>query len=321
MAGEHREGEIFMIDLHCDTVLKLMDYPGTGLAENSFSVDLGKLRQAGAIGQFFALFVDKQKYPDSFKRCQAMARLFLQELAVSPDYIRLVRNGRELRENHVAGRISAFLTIEEGGVLQGSLDTLQEFYHQGVRLITLTWNYPNEIGYSHLQSEELASGLTAFGCELVEAMQALGMIIDVSHLSDQGFYDVASLVSRPFIASHSNCRSVTRHSRNLSDDMIHLLADKGGVMGLNFANHFLGASPVSRLDDMVTHVKHMRKVGGIDVIALGTDFDGINCSVEIAHSGQLPKLFHALRLQGFTEEEVEKIAWKNALRVIDDTLK
>ena len=310
-----------MIDLHCDTIAKLIDYPEVHLAENSFSVDLKKLRQAGAIAQFFALFVDKQEYPDSLGRCQAMLAIFRRELAASSAAIGLTRNGRELRENQEKGQISAFLTIDDGGVLQGSLDILEDFYQQGVRLITLTWNYPNEIGYPHLHPEGYRLGLTSFGKELVEAMQALGMLVDVSHLSDQGFYDVVSLASRPFVASHSNCRAVTNHSRNLTDEMIHLLADKGGVMGLNFANAFLGSSAISQISDMVTHLQHMKKVGGVDVIALGTDFDGIGCEVEIANSGQLDKLFQALKINGFKESEIEKIAWKNALRVIDDTLK
>ncbi len=310
-----------MIDLHCDTITKLIDSADSTLAENSFSVDLKKLHKASAMAQFFALFVNKQQYPDSLARCQAMAATFFRELAVSAADIRLTRNGHELRENQAQGKISAFLTIEEGGVLQGSLDVLEDFYQQGVRLITLTWNYPNEIGYPHLHPEGYRLGLTAFGCDLVEAMQALGMLVDVSHLSDQGFYDVVSLVSSPFVASHSNCRAVTNHSRNLTDEMIRLLADKGGVMGLNFANAFLGSNPISQMSDMVAHLKHMKNVGGIDVIALGTDFDGIDCAVEIADSGQLDKLFQILRVNGFTEGEIEKIAWRNALRVIDDTLR
>lgn len=309
-----------MIDLHCDTLWKLMADKEASLRENSYAVDVRKLREAGTYGQFFALFMDKQEHPDCFARCQSMLERFQNEVAAIPDELRLVRNGTELRECRQAGKIGAFLTIEEGAALAGSMKNLYYFYSQGIRLLTLTWNYPNEIGWPHLYHEGQRLGLTEFGRDVVGEMGRLGMLVDVSHLSDQGFYDVAETLNGPFVASHSNCRALTNHSRNLSDPMIRRLAENGGVMGLNFSNHFLGNSATSLVTDMVHHIKHMKQVGGIDVIALGTDFDGIDCSVEIAHSGQMGKLWHALEQAGFKEREIEKIAWKNAWRVIDSVL-
>jgi membrane dipeptidase len=190
----------------------------------------------------------------------------------------------------------------------------------GVRLITLTWNFPNEIGFPNCQNEYMNKGLTEFGKEVVYEMNKLGMVIDVSHLSDGGFYDVANLSSKPFVASHSNSRSIRSHTRNLTDDMIRTLAEKGGVTGINFCAAFLGSSRDGRIDDMVEHIKHLRNIGGIDVIALGSDFDGIGNDVEIKDSSEMNKLAYELSKQGFNDDEIEKIFFKNALRVIKEVL-
>ena len=212
------------------------------------------------------------------------------------------------------------MTIEEGGALQGRLENLRNFYRLGVRLVTLTWNYPNEIGYPNCEMKYRGQGLTEFGQQVVAEMNNLGMIIDVSHLSDQGFYDVATLSKKPFIASHSNARAVQDHSRNMTDEMIRIVAQKGGVMGINFSGDFLGGTKNSNVADMVSHIKHIYQVGGLDVIALGTDFDGIDSNLEIANIGEIHKLTDELSKNGFTAAAIEKIAYQNTLRVIKDCL-
>ena len=309
------------IDLHCDTILRLMEAGDHfGLYSNPFSVDIEKLRESQAQAQFFALFVNKAKTSDPLARALAMADRFHYELAQNQQDIALAGNYAELLQNRSEGKISAFLTIEEGGVFKGELDNIEKFYHLGVRLITLTWNYPNEIGYPNSLPECREQGLTPFGQDVVAKMNRLGMLVDVSHLSDKGFYEVAALSAKPFVASHSNARTLAEHPRNLTDDMIKLLADKGGIMGLNFEKSFLGEAPVSRVDDMVLHIEHIRKVGGIEVIAIGSDFDGISPELEIAHAGEMNKLINALTKRGFKQDEVEKICWGNALRIIKETL-
>jgi len=311
-----------LIDLHCDTILKFMESTEpTGLWENKFSVDIQKLVRGNVAAQFFALYVDLAKTDTPMETCLAMLDRFHQEIDQNREHIRLATCSGDLSDNVAAGKISAFLTIEEGAALQGKLANLRNFYRLGVRLITLSWNYPNEIGFPNAIEEFRDKGLTEFGCEVVSEMNRLGMLIDVSHLSDGGFYDVARLSQQPFVASHSNARAVTGHSRNLTDDMIRMLAGKGGVTGINFAQNFLGDDPeLSHIDDMVRHIMHIRKIGGIDVVAVGTDFDGIEPRQEIADSGEIGKLATALTVAGFTETELEKIYYQNALRVIQDVL-
>lgn len=309
-----------IIDLHCDTIMHLMDQPELKLQKNNLSVDIQKLKKANVLAQFFALYIDLVEQPNALQRCLSMLDLFHQEVAANSTEIALARNYQEVVINQQLGKVSAFLTIEEGGALQGRLENLRNFYRLGVRLITLTWNYPNEIGYPNCELKYSTQGLTKFGQQVVEEMNKLGMMIDVSHLSDQGFYDVAKLSCKPFVASHSNARSVQNHGRNLTDDMIRMVAQKGGVMGINFAGDFLDGSTDSKIQDMVAHIKHIYQVGGLEVIALGTDFDGIECNLEIANMGEIHKLTDALSKNGFTEADIEKIAYQNTLRVVKDCL-
>jgi membrane dipeptidase len=189
--------------------------------------------------------------------------------------------------------------------------------------MTLLWNYENQLGYPNFQIEHKDKGLKEFGIQVVEEMNRLGMLIDVSHLSDGGFYDVAKYSKQPFVASHSNARECTMHLRNLTDDMIRVLAEKGGIMGLNFESFFLNEgepTALSTVEDMIRHLKHIRNVGGIDVMAIGTDFDGTMHSSQIAHLGEMEKLTVALKKNRFSEEEIDKIYYKNALRIIKQVL-
>ena len=309
-----------IIDFHCDTILKIYE-ENSELKNNNFSVDINKLKAGNSLVQFFALFVDLKSTNDPLQKCLNMLDRFYLELDKNKDSIAIARNYNELISNKSQGKISAFLTIEEGGVLKGRLSNLRNFQRLGVKLITLTWNFPNEIGYPNIDYKYYDKGLTPFGLDVVEEMNNLKMIIDVSHLSDKGFYDVAKYSKAPFIASHSNARAITNHPRNLTDDMIVKLANKGGVMGLNFCSAFLGKAEVSTIESMVAHLKHIKNVGGIDVIALGTDYDGIENEVEIKDIGEIGILREVLLKEKFTNTEIDKIFYKNAERVLKDCLK
>ena len=311
-----------IIDFHCDTIMKLMDEKGRSiLKENNFSVDIYKLKKAKSLAQFFALFIELDMVEDPLEYCLLMVDKFYEQIDKNSTDIALATNYHDLMDNMNKGLVSAFLTIEEGGVLKGKIEELRNFYRLGVRLITLTWNFPNELGFPNKNEEDRNKGLTSFGYEVVSEMNALGMLIDVSHLSDGGFYDVAKCSKKPFVASHSNARAVSNHPRNLTDDMIRILARKGGIMGINFEKHFLGHNELSRVEDMISHITHIKKVGGIDCISIGTDFDGIsNQGLEIKNIGEIDKLSIALSKNNFSEDEIEKIFYKNAIRVIKEVL-
>ncbi|MCK9443744.1 MAG: dipeptidase [Tissierellaceae bacterium] len=309
-----------VVDMHCDTILRLMNREDVGLLENDLSVDIKKLQRGNSLAQFFAMWIDLGKEDDPMETCLKMIDRFYIELDKNSDTISLATNYDEIMGNKDNNRISAVLTIEEGGAIKGQLHNLRNFYRLGVRGITLTWNNVNEIGYPNINEEHGQMGLTEFGEAVVQEMNELGMLIDVSHLSDEGFYHVGKLSNKPFIASHSNSRAIKNHRRNLTDPMIKTLSEKGGVMGICFERDFLGDSENARIEDMIRHIRHIRDIGGIDVIALGSDYDGSNPNCEIDNIGEIGKLRDALELNKFSYEEIEKIFYNNALRVIKEVL-
>lgn len=311
-----------IIDLHCDTIGHLIDNNNIELKRNNLSIDIEKLKTGNSLAQFFALFIDLAKYNKPFNRAMDMLNKFYEEIEKNNRDISVAKNIGDLEINRESGKISAFLTIEEGEAIEGSLKNLRNFYELGVRLMTLTWNYENSIGYPNCKEELRNKGLKPFGLEVIEEMNNLGMIIDVSHLSDGGFYDVAKYSKSPFVASHSNSREMCNHRRNLTDDMIRVLSDKGGITGINFEKYFLIESGNrSDVESMLRHIMHIYKVGGIDVLAIGSDFDGIDPNnLEIGSMDKIGKLIDGLKKSGFNESELDKILYKNALRVIREVL-
>lgn len=314
------------IDLHCDTASLLLETKQK-LKQNSLKVDIQKLQQGEAIAQFFAMYIDSKEVDSSYEYCVKMLDNFKNELLLNQDSISLCRNHNDLIMAQKENKIGAFLSIEEGEAIEGSLDKLRYFKEQGISLITLTWNYENALGYSNFEWRDQTRGLKKRGFEVVEEMNHLDMLIDVSHLSDAGFQDLILNSKSPIIATHSNSRTMTNNPRNLSDTMLKQLADKGGITGINFFNNFLVDGElkeeleISTIADMIRHIKHIRNVAGVDVIALGSDFDGILNSVEIEDISQMSKLSDALYSSGFSSDEVEKIFYKNSMRIIKDVLK
>lgn len=322
------------IDMHCDTLeAALVQKKDTLWELPGAMVDVSRLKVAGAAAQFFAMFLPQrnepewfglQKMPELEQLMMQMYGVFQNTLKQCSDTLTFAGNYKELEANQKAGKISAFLTIENGCPVDGRMENIKRYYEMGVRLMTLTWNDANCFGYPHsTKREEMEKGLTDFGKEAVSYMQELGMIVDVSHLSDGGFYDVADVAKRPFVASHSNCRALSPATRNLTDDMIRVLAEHGGVAGINFEPSFLNkdiTDEVSRISCMCDHVEHFINVGGIECVGIGTDFDGIGGQFEIADCTAMEHLFEELKRRGIHEDALDKIAWGNVARVIRDTM-
>lgn len=308
-----------MIDLHCDTIMQLLDHPDSGdLYRNTWKIDIEKLQKAHSKVQDFALFINLGETNDSYGRYEEMRNLCTTQIHLYGEHIQHVLSYQDVESVYESGKIGALMSIEEGGVLGGDLDKLKQAYQDGVRLITLTWNYPNGLGEPHCGEQH--KKLTPKGIEFVEAMQDLGIIVDCSHLNDAGTEQLGDILDAPFIASHSNAREVTAHTRNLPDNLIKLIANKGGVIGLNFAQSFLGISPVSRIEDIVKHGLYLINKGGEDVVALGTDFDGIKPNTEIKDASEMYRLYDAFKEAGLSVEQCEKLFWKNADRLLKEIL-
>lgn len=308
-----------MIDLHCDTIMQLLDHPDSGdLYRNTWKIDIEKLQKAHNKVQDFALFINLGDTNDPYGRYEEMRNLCTTQIHLYGEHIQHVLSYQDVESVYKSGKIGALMSIEEGGVLGGDLDKLKQAYQDGVRLITLTWNYPNSLGEPHCGEQH--KKLTPKGIEFVEAMQDLGIIVDCSHLNDAGTEQLGDILDVPFIASHSNSREVTAHTRNLPDNLIKLIANKGGVIGLNFAQSFLGTSPVSRIEDIVKHGLYLINKGGEDVVALGTDFDGIKPDTEIKDASEMYRLYDAFKEAGLSVDQCEKLFWKNADRLLKEIL-
>ena len=321
-----------VVDMHCDTILRLYD-EGGNLLENEFNIDLRKMVKGDYLLQNFAMFVNLGEKDDPLTKAQRLIDLYYQEIEKNKDLIKPIFSYQDIEDNQRDGLMSAMLTLEEGAVINNDLAILRNYYRLGVRMITLTWNHPNGIGYPNLISTKeykdlyhinTQDGLTDFGIEYVREMERLGIIIDVSHLGDAGFYDVLKYTTKPFVASHSNARSVCGVARNMSDDMIKLLAKRNGVMGINFCGDFLKASNTggvrSCIEDMVKHILYIRDLVGFDYVGLGSDFDGISQDLELKDASMMPMLKDALFEAGLKEEEIEKVFYKNVLRLYQTIL-
>lgn len=307
-----------LIDLHSDTIHAISQAnTNKNLYSNNLKVDIEKLKKANSLAHFFSIFVDKGITPARKLQGNNLIAIYKNQIKTYSQYIKHVNSYDEIFKDD---KISSFLTLEEGGILEGDINNLYYFYNEGIRLITLTWNYPNEIGFPNFNYTYQNKGLTAFGFQLIEEMNRLGILIDVSHLSDRGFYDVSENTKVPFIASHSNCRHLLNHPRNLTDAMIKIIANSGGVIGVNFYDKFLNNENITTIKSICSHIFHLINVGGIEVVSIGSDFDGMNSNLEIKNIGEIHKLVHSLERK-LTFDEIEKILYKNSLRVITSVLK
>lgn len=331
-----------VVDMHCDTIGEIHDRRREGeeicLRKSRLHIDLEKM-QAGDYGlQNFAVFVHLGREKKPFEYAMETIDTFYQEMEANRDVIGVVKSWADIEKNWSEGKMSALLTLEEGGACQGNPAYLRDFYRLGVRMMTLTWNFPNELAWpnniadksrSPLGEPDAEHGLTAAGIEFVREMERLGMIVDVSHLGDAGFWDVVKYTKRPFVASHSNCRAlVPCCPRDLTDEMLKALAERGGVSGINFCIDFLrdpgewkdGEQKMSLVSDMVRHIKHMKNVGGIGCIGLGSDFDGIEGELEMGSAAGMQMLADEMKKQGFSASEIEAVFYKNVLRVYKEIL-
>ncbi len=323
------------IDMHCDTLGIGMAQHKETITELQYSMtDVNRLIYADTMAQFFAMFVPQRNVPKWYGLdempehevlLEKMHHIFFNTLKENENRMAFAQSYEQMQNNLHSGKMSAFLTMENGYAVRGQMKHLKKFHDMGVGLMTLTWNDPNCFGQNHSSDRNLMQlGLTEFGKEAIPYMNELGIIIDVSHLSDGGFYDVAEYSKKPFVASHSNCRELSPSTRNLTDDMIRILAEKGGVAGINFEPTFLNwdlNDKKSRVSRMCDHVEHFIKVGGVECVGIGTDFDGIDGEFEIKDCTQMSLFFDELHRRKIGDDVIEKIAYGNVMRVIRESMK
>lgn len=302
-----------VMDGHCDTISTCY-WQGSGLRKNEGHLDLERLRGYGGWAQFFALFASKTRTERPlWEVTQAQYGAFCEELRKNQDLVVQCRTAEEIEAAWSAGKVAALLSIEGGELIDCDLQKLELVSQWGVRSINLTWNHANALSGTNVEDKE--KGLTELGRQFVCRMQELGVLVDVSHLSDAGFWDVAELAQKPFWASHSNSRALCPHSRNLTDEQFRALVKNGGVAGLNMLDEFLGEEP--DVDTLVTHIEHWFGLGGEKNVSLGGDWDGISGMPRGIHGVQDIGLLAERLLQlNYSESVVNGLFYENLLRVV-----
>ena len=308
-----------VFDLHCDTALALLgkDLQQAGsLRKNEYHIDLERAAQLPGYAQCFACFTTpRDNRPGGTTVTQLFEREMvsvLREVEKNSDLISLVYSAKEIEENRKNGKMSAILTIEGPAGFGFDPALLEDLYKVGFRITTLGWNEKNVLCGSH----KTGGGLTDLGKEYVFEAQRLGMLIDVSHISDEAFWDIMEITNGPVIASHSNSRAVYDVSRNLTDEMFKAICQTGGVAGLNLYPGFLGEN--ATLDTVCDHVVHWLELDGEKHIALGGDLDGAEALPDgFAGVQDYPKLAECLLARGVNEQTVYDIFWNNAMGVIE----
>ena len=349
--------EAIGIDSHIDTIQRVV-FSNADLATrlNYGHVDFPRLREGGMKAPFFALWVPVYYHgAEAVRRTLDLRDAMQRVLDAHPDQIELALNASDIERIVKAHKIAAFLSIEGGHQIDDDLGVLRMYYRLGIRAMTLT-HFRNN-GWADSSTDKPAhNGLTPFGKQVVREMNRLGMIVDVSHVSDKTFYDAIAVSTKPVLLSHSSCRAISDIPRNVTDDMLRAIARNGGVIGINFGEGFISpkdAAALSRaissnsdapdltgpaldqyaaaeyrreltpfhsaatIEDVVAHISHAVKIAGIDHVGIGSDFDGITGPPQgLEDISKMPSLVAALLRHGYSEADIKKILGGNTLRVI-----
>ena len=304
-------------DMHCDT-LTVAASEGCGLKENGLQADLKRLAAAGCAVQCFAVFTRG----DDGRAFSSYVEYFNAQMAAAGDICAPVLRFSDFKRARAEGKVGCVLTAENMGFVRSAQD-VRRMYACGVRMASLVWNEGNGLAFPNLIfkgnapdfSAREARGLKERGREVASALDELGIIIDVSHLSDGGLCDLLRGRKRPLVASHSDCFSLSPVSRNLTDGQIKAIADCGGVIGVNFCLGFLGRNDAA--ERAFEHIKHIVKVGGEDCAAIGSDFDGMPVQRGMESCAEMPKLLGMVKAK-FGGRVAQKIACGNFLRVFKE---
>jgi len=342
-----------VFDGHNDTLLSYLETPEKDFFErrDEGHIDFVRAAQGGLAGGFFAIFPSSPttpglertfkkrdgstvtpppaaiSYTEAVRKTNAMVSLFLRWTADAGGRFRQVKSAADLEAALADGVFAGILHFEGAEAIDTDLAALDVYYAAGLRSLGIVWSRPNVFGhgvpFAFPSSPDIAPGLTAHGVQLVKRCNELRIMIDLSHISERGFWDVAELSSAPLVATHSNAHAICASSRNLSDQQLAAVHDSGGVVGLNYNVGFLApdgsSDPDLPLSVMVEHVDHLVGKLGIDGVALGSDFDGATMPSELSDVSKLQNLITALGAAGYSQDDLEKIAYRNWLRVLRET--
>ena len=325
----------YVIDSHCDTPM-FFHYPQVNIVENDklwvdpadfgekdeqpllyeIKVDARKMRQGRVDAVFMVAYIPQSTPADeTYGKADRLLNTIITQAKGSGNRISIATSYAELCNNKRNGIPTVFLGIENGCALAGNIDNIDYFYRLGVRYITLCHNGDNLLCDSAMQSLDTHNGLSEFGRQVVLKMNAVGMMVDVSHVGEKSFWNTVALSTKPIIASHSCCKALRNHPRNLTDEQIRAIARSGGVVQICLYKHFLADTDVATVADAVRHIKHVVELVGVDYVGIGSDFDGGGEIAGATSENQLINITKALIKEGFDDDEISKILGGNLLRV------
>ncbi len=299
-----------LFDLHCDTIGECY-LQKQELFENRLHLDLKRGAGFSAWSQCFAIWIpDELRGQAALDYFKAVSQTYMAESEKNKLRLSRCLQSGDITEAEQAGKCAALLTVEGGGILAGNLNNIPFLQSCGVRMLTLTWNGSCEIGDGAMV--EHPKGLTAFGRQAIPALEAHGIVIDVSHASEPLFYDVAEIAQKPLIASHSNAKGVCGHPRNLTNAQIAEICKRDGLIGLNFYPLFLTERTTATTEDIVRHAEYMLAMGAQNALALGSDFDGAELPKDMTGIESMGVLFERFLQLGYSESLVNAIFYENA---------
>ena len=321
--------EKYIVDSHCDSALKFYQGEGINSINNQFRLE--EALKYDKYIQIFASYIEPEYIKtNAFDLAISLVNSIKQKISIYSDKMFLILSKYDLEQylKLKNKKLGCMLSVEDGMALNGKIENLDKLYLQGVRMLGLTWNLQNEIAtgadVDKVNKKDYINedGLTYFGEQVIERMNQLNMIIDVSHLSQKSFYDVVSRTKKPIVASHSNARKICDNVRNLNDDQIKKISDIGGIIGINFYSNFVSNNP----DDanilmLIKHIQHIEKIGGVDCVGIGSDFDGMHTPTHgLEDNSKIEDLIDMLSKQGFSDNKIEKIIGGNYINFLRSNL-
>ncbi len=307
-----------LFDTHCDSIT-VCENEGRPLREYAAGhLDLVRLGQYTKSAQFFAMYQMLKDCPADgmFAKTQRIAARFKSEIEKNSDVVVQCRTADDIKKANAEGKIAAILACEGSELLNCDPKNLDWAHEVGIKSINLSWNHSNFLTGSHLN--EPKRGLNDLGKEFVRRAQELGILMDVSHVSDPGFWDLMEITKKPVLASHSNSRAVCGNTRNITDDMFKAIMRTGGVVGLNFWVKFVGEDDEPTMDDIIRHVDHFMELGGEKHVGIGADLDGCaRLAGGMKGVQDMPMLWEALSKHGYSDALLEDIFYNNFLAMME----
>ncbi len=288
------------------------------LYSNSAHFDLKRAREAGIIIQFFALFTNSVDQSTSLRNILLQIEKFHCELALNEAYLYLITNYADIEKNQLNDKIGAVLHLEGAEAIGKDLELLRLMHKLGLRSMGLTWNNRNLLADGIGEGDE-AGGLSKLGKQVLKEMEQLGMLLDLSHISEPAYFEVFDYYDKPIMVTHSNARQLCSHKRNLTDRQLQVLAQNDGVVGVNQVSFFTSSDAGADINKLIDHIKYIADKVGIRHVALGSDFDGAD-SIIMSGVEEYKSWTELLLNCGFLPPEIEMILHQNAGRVIKRVL-